>query len=634
MNKKILIALGVAAVFTLGVVVVLAWAVSARDPFAFVGPHRVNLGDYGASDPTGVPGELRSASLIKRGEYLARAADCEACHTVPGGEAYAGGRAFATPFGTLYASNITPDRETGIGDYSDTDFLKALHQGIRRDGARLYPAMPYASYTYMTDADALAIKAFLFSLKPTHAPPRENRLSFPFNQRLLMAAWSILFNPNQRFRPDVDRSAQWNRGAYLAEAMGHCGECHTPRNLFEALNNRRKFAGSPVDEWHAYNITSHHDSGLGAWSDQEIAHYLSSGHADGHGTASGPMGEAVAMGLSHLSNDDVTALVTYLRSVPPIETPSLAALKSGPPQGNAQAITPADALPGHAIFLRSCAACHGSNGVSQLTPLATLTGSRAVNDPSGANALQVVFFGERDYKNMMPAFRDLLSDSDIANVVNYVTSRFGAEPARLSPAAVAQVRAEWEHSQRLAQLQLPTPQAIPANVAPHPELEQPIPFSHSAHVAMGLECRNCHTSTTNRSEMTLPAAGTCMGCHSAVATDRPSIKKLEGLAASDQPIQWARIYPLLAGVQFDHEPHLRSGVDCATCHGPVAEQKTLSESTSLTSMATCISCHESRHATTSCAACHAWPSQPGIAAISNRLVDLPFPAKGTATSSP
>jgi mono/diheme cytochrome c family protein len=346
------------------------------------------------------------------------------------------------------------------------------------------------------------------------------------------------------------------------------------------------------------------------------------------------MGEAVAMSLSHLSNDDVTALVAYLRTVPPIETLSVAALKSSPPPSDAQAITAADALPGHAIFRRSCAACHGSNGVSQLTPLATLTGSRAVNDPSGANALQVVFFGERDYKNMMPAFRALLSDGDIANVVNYVTSRFGAEPATLTPAAVAKVRADWEHSQRLAQLQLPAPQTIPANVAPHPELEQPIPFSHSAHVAMGLECRNCHTSTADRSEMSLPVAATCMGCHSAVATDRPSIKKLAALAASDQPIQWARIYPLLAGVLFDHEPHLRSGVHCATCHGPVAEQRTLSESTSLTSMATCISCHESMHATTSCAACHAWPSQLGVAAISNRPVNLPFPDREVATSSP
>jgi mono/diheme cytochrome c family protein len=343
------------------------------------------------------------------------------------------------------------------------------------------------------------------------------------------------------------------------------------------------------------------------------------------------MGEAVVMSLSHLTDDDVAALVAYLRTVPPIETPSLAALKSTPLPGPAQAITAADALPGHAIFRRSCAACHGSNGVSQLTPLATLTGSRAVNDPSGANALQVVFFGEHDYKNMMPAFRALLSDSDIANVVNYITSRFGTKPSTLTPAAVAQVRADWEHSQRLAQLQLPAPQAIPANVAPHPELEQPIPFSHPAHVAMGLECRNCHTG--NRGEMALPVAATCMGCHSAVATDRPSIKKLAAWAASGQPIQWARIYPLLSGVQFDHEPHLRSGVQCATCHGPVAEQRTMSESTSLTSMATCISCHESRRATTSCSACHAWPSQPGSAAMANRPVDLPFPDKGAATSS-
>jgi mono/diheme cytochrome c family protein len=446
-----------------------------------------------------------------------------------------------------------------------------------------------------------------------------------------MAGWSLLFNPDQRFQPNPDRSAQWNRGAYLAEAMAHCGECHTPRNMFEALNNRSKFGGSPVDDWHAYNITADRDSGLGAWSDQDIADYLSGGHADGHGTAAGPMGAAVTMSLSHLSNDDMAALVAYLRTVPPIKTPSLPAPKSSPSSGNAQEITVADNIPGQAIYSRSCAGCHGSNGVSQLTPLATLTGSRAVNDPSGANALQAIFYGERDYKNMMPAFGAALSDDDIANVVNYITSRFGAKPSTLTRAAVAKVRADWNDSQRLAQL--PTPQAIRANVAPHPEMEQPIPFSHRGHVVLGLQCSNCHASSANRGEMTLPPAATCMGCHAAVANDRPSIQKLAALAASDQPIQWVRIYPLLAGVQFGHDPHLRAGVQCGTCHGPVGDQTTLSEMTSLSSMATCISCHETRHANTSCAACHAWPQQADIA-ISNRRVDLPFHDKGPAPASP
>ena len=631
MSRKTKISISVVAVIVLGAAAVLASAISAGDPFAFAGPHRVNLAKYGEVGPTGVPGDLRNASLVQRGEYLTRAADCEACHTAAGGEPYAGGLAFATPFGALYSTNITPDKETGIGDYSDADFLNAVHEGIRRDGARLYPAMPYASYTYLTDADALAIKAFLFSLKPVHAPPRENHLSFPFNQRILMAGWSLLFNPGQRFQPNPDRPAQWNRGAYLAEAMAHCGECHTPRNLFEALNNRSKFAGSPVDDWHAYNITADRDSGLGAWSDQDIAHYLSGGHADGHGTAAGPMGEAVTLSLSHLSTDDMAALVAYLRTVPPVETPSLPAPKSSPASGNAQEVTLADNLPGRAIFSRSCAGCHGSNGVSQLTSLATLIGSRAVNDPSGANALQVIFYGERDYKNMMPAFGRALSDDDIANVVNYITSRFGTKPSTLTPAEVAKVRADWNHSQSLAQL--PAPEAIPVNVAPHPEMEQPIPFSHRGHVVLGLQCSNCHASSANRGEMTLPAAATCMGCHAAVATDRPPIKKLAALAASDQPIQWARIYPLLAGVRFSHEPHLRSGVQCATCHGPVGDQTALSEMTSLTSMATCISCHQTLHVNTACATCHAWP-QPANIAISNRRVELPFPGNGAATASP
>jgi hypothetical protein len=169
------------------------------------------------------------------------------CHTAEGGVPFAGGRAFVLPFGTMYSTNITPDVETGIGSYSDANFLNAVHKGIGRNGTRLYPAMPYASYTYMSDADALAIKAYLFSLKPVHAPAPANSLAFPFNQRSLMALWSMFFNPDRRYEPNTEKSASWNRGAYLVEAMEHCGECHTPRNLAFALEQptevRRRHSG-------------------------------------------------------------------------------------------------------------------------------------------------------------------------------------------------------------------------------------------------------------------------------------------------------------------------------------------------------------------------------------------------------
>ena len=294
-------------------------------PTDFAGRDRVALADYKQADPTGAPASLKDASLIERGRYLIRAADCEACHTAIGGQPFAGGRGFVLPFGAIYSTNITPDKETGVGQYSDADFLAAVHRGVRRDGAPLYPAMPFASYTYLTDADALAIKAYLFSLEPISAPAIPNTFAFPFNQRWAMGIWAMMFNADRRFEPHADRSAEWNRGAYLVEALAHCGECHTPRNLFQALDERRKFAGAVTGGWRAYNITGDPTSGVGDWTDEALAHYLATGHAEGRGTAAGPMGEAVDLSLVHLTSEDIAAMVAYLRTVPPIANPDLPA---------------------------------------------------------------------------------------------------------------------------------------------------------------------------------------------------------------------------------------------------------------------------------------------------------------------
>jgi mono/diheme cytochrome c family protein len=428
------------------VVIVFAWNIVAPRPTDFAGGERVALSDYRDQDPTGVPPEFKEASLIERGEYLTRAADCTVCHTAKDGAPFAGGRTFVLPFGTLYSTNITPDPDTGIGNYSDTDFLGAVHKGIGRGGTRLYPAMPYASYTYMTDADALAIKAYLFSLKPVHAPSPQNTLAFPFNQRALMSVWAALFNPDKRFQPHVERGAEWNRGAYLVEALGHCGECHTPRNLFQALNNRKKFTGTVQAGWRAYNITPDRSSGLGAWSDADIVHYLSLGHADGHGTATGPMGEAVDEGLSHLSQRDITAMVTYLRSVPAVETSDLPDPKTSPgPSSHAEGIAAnADPL-GKAMYEDACASCHGWNGVSPVIPFATLTGARAVNDRTAINVAQVILSGaQRNARDTadMPAFGAAYSDYEIAGVANYVTARFGEQSSTLTAEQVAKLRSQ------------------------------------------------------------------------------------------------------------------------------------------------------------------------------------------------
>ncbi|MGD0141898.1 MAG: cytochrome c [Rhizomicrobium sp.] len=426
-------------IVTLAAIVLIwfLWTVFGPSPMNFAAGHRVALADYHGADPTGVPPELAQASLVKRGEYLARAADCEACHTAKGGAPFAGGLALVLPFGTIYSANITPDKDTGIGGWSDASFVNAIHKGIDDTGTRLYPAMPYASYTGMTDADALAIKAYLFSLKPVHAEIPANTLVFPLNQRWLMGVWSFLFNPDKRFEPNIAQSPQWNRGAYLAESLEHCGECHTPRTVFQSLNNRRKFAGATQAGWRAYNITSDRNSGVGAWRVVDLEQYLSAGHADGHGTAAGPMGEAVDKSLSHLTQSDIAAVVTYLRSVPAIATSDLPAPKTTPaPASHRQGVAENFDPRGKQIFEGACASCHDWTGVSPLTPFATLTGARAVNDPTATNVAQIVVSGT----TYMPAFGKAYSNDEIAAVANYVTARFGARPSRITARDVASLR--------------------------------------------------------------------------------------------------------------------------------------------------------------------------------------------------
>jgi mono/diheme cytochrome c family protein len=431
-------------VFVIIVVVVLAilgWRAFNPGPMAFAGGSTVALADYHAADPTGVPASLAKADIVKRGEYLARAADCMVCHTAPGSEDYAGGLAFPLPFGTLYSTNITADKATGIGDYSDQDFLNAVQRGIRRDGARLYPAMPFTSYTYMADADALAIKAYLFSLPAVHAANQFDTLTFPFNQRWAISVWSWLFNENTRFAPNTAQSAQWNRGAYLAEALAHCGECHTPRNLAFALNNRDKFAGAITAGWRAYNITSDKATGIGGWRDEDLAAYLANGHAAGHGTASGPMGEAVDHSFSQMPSEDVQAMVAYLRSIPAVSS-DLPATLAPPAPASPKSVT--DDARGRQIYEGACASCHSWTGISPIIPLATLTGARAVNDPSAANVVQIVVLGTRRTTPQgvvfMPAFGDIYSDAEVAAVANYVTARFGSEPSHVTEADVRKLR--------------------------------------------------------------------------------------------------------------------------------------------------------------------------------------------------
>jgi mono/diheme cytochrome c family protein len=422
------------------------WLLGGPGPTGFSKGPRVALAQYQGKDPTGVPAALASESAVKRGEYLAEAADCLVCHTAHGGQAFAGGLAFPLPFGTLYSTNITPDSATGIGAYSDAEFLDAVRGGVRRDGARLYPAMPYGAYTYMTDADVLAIKAYLFSLQPVSAPSRASTLGFPFNQRYLMAVWSGLFNANERFRPDTSQSPEWNRGAYLAEALEHCGDCHTPRNLAYALDERRKFGGAITGGWHAYNISADRSTGIGAWGDDEFISYLSGGHAAGRGSASGPMGEVVEASLSRLDPADIRALAVYVRSVPAVSSAELPGTIAGAATFSHRDGGGAANAAGKQVFEGACAGCHGWSGISPLSSVADLTGVRAVNDPQATNVVQIVLAGEEPSSGQgalrMPAFGGSYSDNEVAAVANYVTARFGSEGSSLDARKVELLKAQ------------------------------------------------------------------------------------------------------------------------------------------------------------------------------------------------
>jgi mono/diheme cytochrome c family protein len=439
--KQIVLALAAIAV-VVGVVVagVIGWMVFQPEPYAFATGTPVELIAYKGPSPTGIPAELANANAAAKGAYIAHMADCEACHTAKDGAPFAGGRAFVLPFGTIYSPNLTPDPETGIGKWTDTNFLNAVHRGMAPDGSRYYPVLPYTSYTLLTDVDVLAIKAYLFSLKPVKRANKPNTFAFPYNQRWLMTIWASLFNPDHRFRPVEGQSAEWNRGAYLVEAAGHCGECHTPRNLMQALDQRRKFAGGVAQGWNAYNISADKLSGIGDWSVEALTSYLSTGHAKGRGVASGPMREAVEVSLSRLTKSDIAAIVTYLRSVPAVasDLPKLAGPAPTTPQ-----LAGIDNPVGKRMFEGNCVSCHARTGAGAVVADAQLTGVRAVNDPSAANVVQMMLGGggrPGAPQPYMPSFSASYSNTEIAAVANYVTARFGSTPSRVTPADVANFR--------------------------------------------------------------------------------------------------------------------------------------------------------------------------------------------------
>jgi len=389
------------------------------------------------------PITARADDLIAKGQYLAKAADCVACHTAPGGQPFAGGRKFELPMGVLYSPNITPDPKTGIGGYGDDDWVRVLHDGVARGGTHLYPAMPYASYAKMSREDALAIKAYLMSLAPVVATAPANEMKFPYSQRWLMVGWNLVNKPGKVLEPDPSKPADWNRGAYLVEALGHCEECHTPRNFMQGLKGSKAFAGADLQGWHAYNLTSDKTAGLGDWSEAQLAQYLSSGHADGHGPASGPMAEAIGNSLRFLTPDDIHAMVVYLKSLP--------AQPDGPPAVAAKAAPPSPNLAGAHLFVQACAGCHLPDGAGRQSPWAALAGSHSTGDVTGTNLVQILAHGSQMQTNegqvFMHSFTGGYTDAELAAIANYTIGQFGGREGQVTPQQIKAARGADDHKE-------------------------------------------------------------------------------------------------------------------------------------------------------------------------------------------
>lgn len=392
-----------------------------------------------------------SADLLKRGEYLARAGDCIACHTADKSRPFAGGLPIGTPFGTLYTPNITPDPETGIGRWTDADFLRAMQQGIRKGGEHLYPAFPYAEYTRVTERDVLAIRAYLNTVAPIRYTPPHNELSFPFNQRWLMFFWNLFNFHEGRFVPDPKQSPQWNRGAYLVEGLAHCEECHTPRNVMQGLKSSDRLSGEVQAGWRAFNITPDHAGGIGNWSDDDIVRYLGTGAVPGRANAAGPMADVVANSTQYLTLEDLRSIAVYLRSVPPVAGGQTRPRDQwGQPADDVKNLrgTRVTGVDGAQLFLGNCASCHNwtGQGVGGSAPLAypSLIHNSVVGSADGSNLAMVILHGvnrrTKDADVMMPAFGDELTDDQIAALTNYVTKHFGDPKAAVTVDDVAKLR--------------------------------------------------------------------------------------------------------------------------------------------------------------------------------------------------
>lgn len=399
--------------------------------------------NFGGTDQVAEPlaaSTAGPAASAERGAYLARAGNCMTCHTERGGAAYAGGRAIDTPFGTVYAGNITPDRETGIGDWTSGDFWRALHHGRSRDGRLLVPAFPYPNYTLVTRADADALHAFLRTQAPVRRANTPHALRWPYSTQAALAVWRSLYFRPGTYRDEPARAADWNRGAYLVRGLGHCAACHAPRNALGASSDMMDLSGGliPMQNWYAPSLSAPDEAGVAGWKAQHIVQLLRTGVAPG-AVVTGPMADVVLHSTQHLDEADLQAIASYLQALPQAPAPSRPA--------ESQPVGSRIAERGSRLYADHCAQCHGEQGRGVDGAYPALAGNRAVTLHASANLVQTVLGGgfapatagnPRPFG--MPPYATVLSDADVAAVLTHIRGAWGNRAAPVSELDVARQR--------------------------------------------------------------------------------------------------------------------------------------------------------------------------------------------------
>lgn len=391
-------------------------------------------------DPVDHPAVVTSdvSEQIARGAYLARVGDCMACHTARGGKQYAGGRTIDTDYGRFVSPNITPDPATGLGLWTGADFWRALHDGRSRDGKFLYPVFPFPNYSKVTREDSDALFAYLKTLAPIEQPAQPHQLRFPYSQRNLLAVWRALYFKPGIYQADQKQSAEWNRGAYLVQGLGHCSACHTPRTALGASEHNADLAGGliPLQNWYAPALTADPEAGLGSWDRQQIADLLKTGSST-KGAVFGPMAEVVAQSLQHVSDSDINAMAAYLKSLPQTGAAAPAA-----------ALNPSEEFDrsmklGEKVYEKNCADCHQANGQGSVGAYPPLAGNHTLTMPNAVNPIRIVLNGGYPPSTFgnprpfgMPPFANVLSDAEVVGVVNYMRNSWGNHAGPVGPGEI------------------------------------------------------------------------------------------------------------------------------------------------------------------------------------------------------